>query len=168
MSIEKAMEYSGISGLISAFRDSMSNVGNVLKIAFVGSVGVCTPFAELMAYSIREQRHEMVFKPDANVDNTRKMHFIEGVGYYVTDEAADARGSDIIVILGGLSMKRHPCTGEAIRKLIECIERDDGATRVIGVSFMNAFKISGWVDKIKFDVIIDTHSTTIVRYQTHE
>ncbi|MDY6959583.1 MAG: DUF2124 family protein [Halobacteriota archaeon] len=48
------MSYRGLNGLIKAFKESIEGIKEGSKIAFVGSVGICTPFAQLLSYSLRD------------------------------------------------------------------------------------------------------------------
>jgi len=142
--------YKGIGGLIKAFRECIDREEG--KIAFIGSVGVCTPFAELLAYSLREKRFEMVYIPNAEVEEARKMKLIEGVGYQVVDEKVDPEGCDFIVVLGGLAVPKYPTTPEDVLNAIEKISRN---ARVIGFGFMGIFEKSRWKEKIDFNMMID-------------
>ena len=147
------MNYKGINGLLTAFVESIKDLDREAKVTFAGSVGVCTPFVELLAYSVRNKGFEMAFIPDAIVEDTRKMKLIEGVGYQVIDEEADPRDSDTVVILGGLAMPFSKKTAEDILKMID--EASNKKTKIIGVGFMGIFEKQNWMDKIDFDVVID-------------
>ena len=48
--MEDAYEWKGLNGQLVTFK---KEVGDAQKITFVGSPGVCTPFAEFLAYSVR-------------------------------------------------------------------------------------------------------------------
>lgn len=53
----------GIIGFTSAFRDSVKEIINGSKIVFTGSIAVCTPFIELLSYTVRDKDFEMVYVP---------------------------------------------------------------------------------------------------------
>ena len=50
--MEDAYEWKGLNGQLVTFK---KEVGDAQKITFVGSPGVCTPFAEFLAYSVRDK-----------------------------------------------------------------------------------------------------------------
>jgi hypothetical protein len=53
--------------------------------------------------------------------------------------------------MGGLSMPNVPVEAEQVRAVIDL---HPGAI-VIGVCFMNMFAKAGWLDVVKFDMMID-------------
>ncbi len=60
--MEKMNEFRGINGNLMAFKEE---VKDARKVAFIGAPGVCTPFAELFAYAIRDK--ECVFITLTNI-----------------------------------------------------------------------------------------------------
>ena len=70
--METISEFKGLNGNIVAFKEA---VGDVEKVTFLGTPGVCTPFAALFSYAIRnkeshfisgtdiEKCHQFEFKP---------------------------------------------------------------------------------------------------------
>ena len=50
--MEKIKEFKGLTGNLLAFKEEVANAD---KVTFVGMPGVCTPFAELFAYAIRDK-----------------------------------------------------------------------------------------------------------------
>jgi len=147
------MSYRGLNGLIKAFKESMEDIKEGSKIIFVGSVGICAPFAQLLAYSLRDSGFEMIFIPKAIAKNAKKMKMIEGVGFQVTDSYADPSNCDVIVILGGLAIPKYKTTAEDVANLIKEISND---ARIIGFSFGGVFVENGWTEVIDFDVTIDS------------
>jgi hypothetical protein len=147
------MNYKGINGLLTAFVESVKDLDKEAMVTFAGSVGVCTPFVELLAYSVRNKGFEMAFIPDAIVKDARKMKLIEGIGYQVINEEADPNDSDTVVILGGLAMPFAKKTAEDILKMID--EVSNKKTKIIGVGFMGIFEKQSWTNRIDFDVVID-------------
>ncbi|RJS71932.1 MAG: DUF2124 domain-containing protein [Candidatus Syntrophoarchaeum sp. WYZ-LMO15] len=146
------MGYKGIGGILTAFRDLVDEFGEGTKIVFVGSVGVCTPLAELLAYAVRNKGFEMIYIPNADVKHARRMKLVEGIGYRVTDDRADPTNPDVILILGGLAMPKYPTTAEDVLKMIKEIGTD---AMVLGLSFMGSFEKMGWRKVIPFDHVID-------------
>ena len=147
------MSYRGLNGLIKAFKESIEGIKEGSKIAFVGSVGICTPFAQLLSYSLRDSGHEMIFIPKAIAKDAREMKMIEGVGYQVLDNLTDPFNCDVIVILGGLAIPKYKTTAEDVEGLIKDISND---ARIIGFSFGGVFVENGWTDVIDFDITIDS------------
>ena len=69
------------------------------------------------------------------------------------DEVSDPHGSDVVVLLGGLSMPKYDVDTEELNALVNDILKEDG--RIIGVCFMDMFAKAGWLDKVDFDCVID-------------
>ena len=66
--MRKVKEFSGITENISAFKEE---VAEAQKITFAGMPGVCSPFAELFAYAVRDK--ESVFVTGLDLSTARKM-----------------------------------------------------------------------------------------------
>ena len=148
-------EWKGINGQLVSFKNE---VGDAQKITFVGSPGVCTPFAELLAYTVRDR--ETHFIPLLNVDDC---HQFEEKPYamVLNDEVSDPKDSDSVVLLGGLSMPKYDVDTEDVKALVEDILKEDGL--LIGVCFMDMFAKAGWLEKIDFDCVIDGTLTGVVK-----
>ncbi|WP_405266108.1 DUF2124 family protein [Methanobrevibacter sp.] len=153
--MEDVNEWKGINGHLVSFKNE---VGDAQKITFVGSPGVCTPFAELLAYTVRDR--ETYFIPLLDVDDC---HRFEEKPYamVLSDEVSDPRGSDVVVLLGGLSMPKYDVDTEDAKALVSDILKEDGL--LIGVCFMDMFAKAGWLDKIDFDCVIDGTLTGVVK-----
>lgn len=145
--MEDVNEWKGINGQLVAFK---KEVGDAEKITFVGSPGVCTPFAELLAYAVRDK--ETHFIPLLDKDNC---HQFESKPYAMVlkDAVSDPKESDVVVLLGGLSMAKYDVDTEEVKALTADILKDDGI--LIGVCFMDMFAKAGWLEKIDFDCVID-------------
>ena len=143
----------GITGLLDAFRESLKDVKEDAKVVFTGTVGVCTPFAELLAYAVRNRNFKMVYVPNADVNEARSMRLVENVGYCVMDEPADPKNADAVVVLGGLAMPKYPCDADDVLKFLKEVCKP--SARVIGFCFMNIFERQNWLSKIKFDAVIN-------------
>jgi hypothetical protein len=124
------------------------------KVAFVGSVAVCTPFAELLCYAIKDLGFKLVYVPKANLAQARSIVWIENVGFSASGESADPKGADAIVILGGLAMPKFGCPVDQVKSISK-----DKDTRVIGVCFMSIFERSGWTNELAFSKVIDATMT---------
>jgi hypothetical protein len=152
---------SGIIGFTGAFRDSVKEIDDGSKIVFTGSIAVCTPFIELLSYTIRDKNFDMVYVPVADLKKAKKINMQENIGFSVLDFPADPKEPDVVVVMGGLAMPKFGCSPEDVLKMINEISVDH-KPKIIGVCFMNIFERTGWTKKISYDVLIDTNMETTV------
>ena len=128
-------EFKGINGNLLAFKEA---VGDAEKVTFAGTPGVCTPFAELFAYVIRDK--ESVFITLTDIESAKKMELTpQGIQL---SEPADPR-ADVVALLGGLTMPKNNVKVEDVNKMIGNILKKDG--KIIGLSYMGMFKEAGWI-----------------------
>ncbi|MCW3132418.1 MAG: DUF2124 domain-containing protein [Candidatus Methanospirare jalkutatii] len=168
----------GIVGFTASFREVMADVPSGSKVVFTGSVAVCTPFIELLAYTVRDKNYEMLYVPRAEAAEARKIREVKNIGFCVVDEKGDPSNPAAIVILGGLAMPKFGVPPENVLNMIKEIsgydasaekeakeeaEAEKGKPKIIGVCFMNIFERANWLSKIKFDVITDTTMETVVK-----
>ncbi len=151
----------GIVGFTGTFRERMADTKEGSKVVFTGSVAVCSPFIELLAYTVRDRGFDMLYVPKANAKEARKIREIENIGYSVVDEKGDPKNPDAIVVLGGLAMPKFGCPPEDVNQMIESISSDK-RPKIFGVGFMNIFEKAGWDKKIDFDTVIDITMETVV------
>lgn len=153
--MEDAYEWKGLNGQLVTFK---KEVGDAQKIAFVGSPGVCTPFAEFLAYSVRDK--ETCFIPLLDID---ECHEFENKSYAMVlkDELYNPHDSDVVVLLGGLSMPKYDVDTDELMVLVNEILKEDG--KLMGVCFMNMFEKAGWFEKIDFDCVIDGTLVGVVK-----
>lgn len=153
--MEDAYEWKGLNGQLVTFK---KEVGDAQKITFVGSPGVCTPFAEFLAYSVRDK--ETCFIPLLDID---ECHEFENKSYAMVlkDELYDPHNSDVVVLLGGLSMQKYDVDTDELMVLVNEILKDDG--KLMGVCFMNMFEKAGWLEKIDFDCVVDGTLVGVVK-----
>ena len=153
--MEDAYEWKGLNGQLVTFK---KEVGDAQKITFVGSPGVCTPFAEFLAYSVRDK--ETCFIPLLDID---ECHEFENKSYAMVlkDELYDPHNSDVVVLLGGLSMPKYDVDTNELMVLVNEILKDDG--KLMGVCFMNMFEKAGWFEKIDFDCVVDGTLVGVVK-----
>ena len=145
-------EDKGVLGLMRVYKDLIGEIlPNKSKIAYLGCSGVCLPFVELLAYSIREFGHEMFFIPDNDFKNSRKLIYVEGIGIQ-TGKKVEPRKVDCVVVMGGMAYPQLCLTAEGTKGVINSI-LEDGKT--IAASSGDIFKKAGWLDKIKFDYSIN-------------
>jgi len=147
-------ERNGIVDFTGTFRNSIADIKEGSKMVFTGSVAVCTPFIELLAYTVRDRGFEMLYVPGANAKEARKIKEVENIGYTVVDEKGDPRNPDAVVVFGGLAMQKFGCSPEDVTRMIADISGEK-KPKIIGVGFMNTFERAGWDKKIKFDTLID-------------
>lgn len=145
---------SGLGGILNAFRDITKESK---RITFVGTPGFCTPFAELIAYPIRDAGKEMAFVANLDSNDAKRIVFTSH-GMQLA-ENVDA-SADTVVILGGLAMPKISVDVNTLNSMIGRILGDGGLT--IGVCFMSIFEQTGWYDVIDFDYVIDTHTSVKV------
>ncbi|MDI6886272.1 MAG: DUF2124 family protein [archaeon] len=153
---------SGIVGFTGTFRESIADIKEGSKVVFTGSVAVCTPFIELLAYTVRDKGFDMFYVPRADAKEARKIKEIENIGFSVVDEKGDPKNPDAVVVLGGLAMPKFGVPPEDVNRLIEDIAGEK-KPKIIGVCFMDMFERAGWEEKVKFDTVIDTTLETVVK-----
>jgi hypothetical protein len=152
----------GISGFTKVFREAMADLPDGARVVFTGSIGVCTPFAELLAYSVKDRDFDLVYLPAAVEENAKRMRWVEGVGFTVLDEYAYPRNPYAIVVLGGLAMPKFGVSPEYLERVIASIS-GDREPKLVGVGFMSVFERNGWVERFGFDVAINAHMETTIR-----
>ena len=145
--MEDVNEWKGLNGQLVTFK---KEVGDAEKITFIGSPGVCTPFAEFLAYSVRDKENHFI--PLLDIDDC---HEFESKPYAMVlkDEVSDPHDSDVVVLLGGLSMPKYDVDTEDVKALVNEILKEDG--QLMGVCFMDMFAKAGWLEKVDFDCVID-------------
>ena len=145
--MEDVNEWKGLNGQLVTFKEE---VGDAEKITFIGSPGVCTPFAEFLAYSVRDKENHFI--PLLDIDDC---HEFESKPYAMVlkDEVSDPHDSDVVVLLGGLSMPKYDVDTEDVKALVNEIIKEDG--QLMGVCFMDMFTKAGWLEKVDFDCVID-------------
>lgn len=148
-------DWKGLNGQLVTFK---KEVGDASKITFIGSPGVCTPFAEFMAYAVRDK--ETHFIPLLDIDDCHEFE-LKSYGMVLKEEISNPHDSDIVVLLGGLSMPKYDVDTVELNSLIGEILKDDG--QIIGVCFMDMFTKADWLDKVEFDCIIDGTLTGVVK-----
>ncbi len=147
----------GIGGQLTEFRKL---VKESQRITFIGTVGFCTPFAELMAFVLRGTDKKMVFLPNLQSEKAR-MIVSSSQGMQlgdITDPSADT-----VVLLGGLAMPKIGVEPEKMKELIDALLQEAEKKLVIGVCFQSMFMEQKWPELIDFDYIIDADLTNEVK-----
>jgi len=143
--MEVSSEFKGLDGNLMAFK---KEVANAEKVTFAGLPGICTPFAELFAYTIRDK--ESVFITRTDLGTARKIIFTPNgmqLGE-VTDPTAD-----VLAILGGLTLPKAQVKLEEVNKLRKSVLQGKG--KFMGLSYMDMFREAGWDQEMDFDCIIN-------------
>lgn len=153
---------SGIVGFTGTFRESIADVKAGSKVVFTGSVAVCTPFVELLAYTVRDLGFELIYVPKADAREARKIREIANIGFSVVNEKADPQNPAALVVLGGLAMPKFGVPPEAVNQLITELTGEK-RPKIVGVCFMDIFARAGWTEKVKFDTVLDTTLETVVK-----
>ena len=153
--MEDVENWKGINGQLVTFK---KEVDDAEKITFIGSPGVCTPFAELLAYAVRDK--ETHFIPLLDIDDCHQFES-RPYGMVLKDEVSNPQESDAVVLLGGLSMPKYDVDTEELKALVGSILKENG--QLIGVCFMDMFTKAGWLEKIDFDCVIDGTLTGVVK-----
>lgn len=151
--MEFVNEFKGLNGNLLAFKDE---VGDAKKVTFAGAPGVCTPYAELFAYAIRDK--ESVFITLTNIESAKKIE-LTPQGMQLS-EPADPH-ADVVALLGGLTLPKSNVKIDDLNQMIDNILKEDG--KIIGLSYMDMFKEAGWLDKVNFDCIINGTLTGSIR-----
>lgn len=160
--MEKLEKKTGIVGLTGSFRESINDIESNSKVVFTGSVAVCTPFVELLSYTVRDKNFDLIYVPKADITDSKQIKMVPNIGFSVVDEEGDPNNPDVVVVLGGLAMPKFGCAPEDVLSMIQEISGEQ-KPRVIGVCFMDIFQRAGWEKKIPFDTLIDTRLETVVK-----
>lgn len=154
--MKDSSEFKGINGQLVSFKNEVEDAE---KITFIGSPGVCTPFAELLSYAVRNKENHFI--PLLNIDDCHQFES-KSYGMALKEEVSNPHDSDVVVLLGGLTMPKYDVNTDDLNALINEILKEKG--KIIGVCFMDAFAKSNWLDKIAFDCVIDASILGVVKY----
>ncbi len=153
--MEDIYDWKGLNGQLVTFK---KEVGDAQKITFIGSPGVCTPFAEFLTNVVRDRENHFI--PMLDIEDCHKFEQ-KPYAMVLRDEVSDPHDSDVVVLLGGLSMPKYDVDVGELNALVDEILAEDG--RIIGVCFMDMFTKAAWLDKVDFDCIIDGTLTGVVK-----
>ena len=153
--METISEFKGLNGNIVAFKEA---VGDVEKVTFLGTPGVCTPFAALFSYAIRDKESHFISGTD--IEKCHQFEF-KPYGMQLNEEVSDPQESDAVVLLGGLTMPKANTDVDELNETISEILKEDG--KIIGVGYMDMFTKAGWLDKVDFDCIVDGTLTGVTK-----
>ena len=153
--METISEFKGLNGNIVAFKEA---IGDVEKVTFLGTPGVCTPFAALFSYAIRDKESHFISGTDINA--CHKFEF-KPYGMQLNEEVSDPHESDAVVLLGGLTMPKANVDVDELNETIKAILKENG--KIIGVGYMDMFTKAGWLDKVDFECIVDGTLTGVTK-----
>lgn len=153
--MEDVENWKGINGQIVAFKKS---VGDAQKITFMGSPSVCTPFAALMAYAVRDKENHFISFIDIETCHEFEL---KPWGMSLKEEVSDPHDSDVVVLLGGLSMPKANIDTDELNNVVNEILKEGG--KLVGLCFMDMFTKAGWLEKVDFDMIIDGTLTGVIK-----
>jgi hypothetical protein len=143
--MKKISEFTGITENLLAFREEVKDAE---KITFIGMPGVCSPFALLFAYVVKEK--ESVFITGTDIKSARKLELTDqGMEF---GESANPN-ADVVAILGGLAMPKTNIKPDEVNKIIKNVLKKDG--KLIGLCYMDIFREYDWDQKLNFDCIIN-------------
>jgi hypothetical protein len=147
----------GISGMTKLFRESLTHVDDGSSILFLGSAAVCPPFAQLLAYAVRDRNMKFGFGPKALWDKCNIMTWTEDAGFQIGTEVFDPESTDVVVLLGGLAIPKFGCPVQDVNSFIS---RIPDHPMVICLGFMDIFRRSGWDKEVRFDILMDVYMST--------
>jgi hypothetical protein len=150
--MKKDKEFTGITENLLAFREEVKDAD---KVTFIGMPGVCSPFAELFAYVIREK--DSVFITGTDINTAKRIEMTpQGMQFGKNDDPF----SDVVAILGGLAMPKSGVKPEDVKELVSKVLNKNG--KLIGLCYMDIFRESGWHKHLDFDCIINATLTGFV------
>jgi len=143
--------FQSVPGILRPFKAYVTGLGLGAgdQIVYYGCPGTCTPFIELLGFSIRDMPVEQVFVPFLDEEKARTLTAVEGVGIQTATPPASISPS-LVVLMGGLSMPNVPVTAEQARDVVGA-----HGCPIAGVCFMEMFARAGWLDVFDFDLLID-------------
>ena len=143
-------DFKGLNGQIRIFKEEVKNAN---KITFIGAPGVCTPFAALYAYSVRDKESHYITLTDINT--SRKFKLADSGMQLDDTKISNPHESDIVVLLGGLAMPKSKVDLNKLNNLIKDVLKEDG--KIIGSSFMDIFTKVEWVNKEILIALLTRH-----------
>ena len=118
-------------------------------IIFSGNPGSCFPFASRFFYEIRDLDLDMFWAPSAELEEARKLEWVEGVGFQVGEKRKPPKAK-LIVLTPGL----QKVEAWKIESFLENALKKGG--KVVGETpITGAFERIGWKGKINLDYILE-------------
>ncbi len=150
--MELSEQLTSVPGILRPFKAFITEAGlaDGDQIAYYGCPGTCTPFIELLAFSIRDLLLSQVYVPYVDELGARSLRTVTEVGMQVSGEPATVDPA-VIVLMGGLSMPNVPVSRDQVLQVVEAHQ----PSALVGVCFMKMFEKMGWLESFDFDLIID-------------
>jgi hypothetical protein len=121
------------------------------QIVYYGVPGTCTPFIELLGFSIRSMPVEQVYVPTIDEKKAKKIILVQDVGMQATGGPVSVKPA-LVVLMGGLSMPNSGVTAEQVKAVV-----GKYSVPFVGVCFMKMFDKAGWLKVFDFDLLIDAN-----------
>ncbi|MDK2975359.1 MAG: hypothetical protein PWP08_1730 [Methanofollis sp.] len=160
--MEEKERLKGVPGMLRPFKQFLVGAGlpDRALIVYYGCPGTCTPFIELLAFSVRDLPFEQVFVPYLDEEKARTIRAVPDVGMQIGDAPASLTPV-VVVVMGGLAMPNVPITAEQAAGVLA---KYPDAKR-IGICFMNMFEKEGWTAAIEFDLLVDATLDPVTVYR---
>ncbi|NTV00567.1 MAG: DUF2124 domain-containing protein [Methanoregulaceae archaeon] len=144
--------FSGVPGILRPFKEYLEKKGMKAgdPVVYYGCPGTCTPFVELLGFAVRGLELEQIFVPYVDESKAQRLRLVPDIGMQSGGQVKIAMPK-AVVIMGGLSMPNVPVTLEQVSSAVA--KHPDAA--LIGICFMNMFEKAGWLNTLKFDLLID-------------
>jgi hypothetical protein len=144
--------FQGVPGMLRPFKEYLEKKGLSAgdQIVYYGCPGTCTPFVELLGFSVRRLNLEQVFVPYVDESKAQKLKLDPDIGMQAGGTVKVGRPK-AVVVMGGLSMPNVPVTLEQVKSAVE--KYHDAL--IVGICFMNMFEKAGWLKSMEFDLLID-------------
>ena len=153
MGMKKHETFESVPGILRPFKSyiEQKKLRDGAQIVYYGVPGTCTPFIELLAFSIRALPFDQVFIPLTDESKAKKLKLDPHVGIQAGEKVEKINPS-IVVLMGGLSMPNSGVNAEQVRHVVGkyCVP-------YVGVCFMKMFEKAGWMKVFDFELLIDAH-----------
>ena len=141
----------GVPGMLRPFKAYLKEkeIGTGDQVVFYGCPGTCTPFVELLSWAVRDLGIVPVFVPFIDESKAQVLTAVDGIGMQAIG-SPDTLAPKLLVIMNGLSMPNVPLDAPDVLTVTQKYDAP-----VMGVSFMDMFRKTGWLDTFAFDLLID-------------
>jgi hypothetical protein len=144
--------FHGVEGILNPFKEFLESKGFKKgdQVVYYGVPGTCTPFVEMLGFTIHALGPEQVFVPMMDEHRAYKLMPVPEIGLQARVSSISLKPK-AIVIMGGLSLPDVPVTVEKVKAVID----KHPEALVMGFCFMHMFEKAGWLTAISFDCLID-------------
>jgi len=155
--IEKSSDRA-LAGISRSFKEAILAHGSGGRLLFVGSPFTCLPFAEFLAYGIRELPYCIYFAPDGCPEKISRIERREGFGFSLGKLSGD-RGFDVVVLLGGLAIERLQVDPVALKSRLAEVSH---LGFIVGFCFQGVMNKPEWFEVFKFKYFIDADISRVI------